>query len=450
MTKKIAVAGGGISGLTAAYRLMKEGCDVTLFEKKLQSGGSIRTGKENGYLFEYGPNSTMNSNDEIDGLCRSLGLENERVFGNEASRKRYVVRYGRPIATPSGFSGFIKTDLWTASGKVRIFKDIFVGRHQGDEESVADYVRRRVGKELLDYGLDPFVSGVYAGDPEKLSLKSTFPRMAALEEEYGSIIMGGIRKGLKGGRKSPRRKGIFSFREGMEALPAALMKALGEHFRGGTAVEGIKKNKGKYLLSLSGGEYAEADEVILSAPAYINSRILANLSPETSGLLAEIEYAPIAIVYLGFKRADVDHPLDGFGCLVPGKEGKNILGSLWNSAMFPGRVPEGMVCMTNFIGGARNPAIVDRTDDEILAAVMADLKALFGVRGEPTFIKIIKHNLAIPQYNIGHGMRLEALCRAIESLPGIHLLGNYLKGISVADCVKNGVDMALNVRENLR
>ncbi|MBE9504517.1 MAG: protoporphyrinogen oxidase [Proteobacteria bacterium] len=449
MSKKIAVVGGGISGLTAAYRLMNEGCDVSLFEKKEQGGGAIRTGKEEGYLFEYGPNSTMNSNDEIDQLCKLLGLEDERVFGRAVSKKRYVVRYGRPIATPAGLMGFIKSDLWTASGKLRIFKDIFVGRHKGGEESVADYVRRRVGKELLDYGLDPFVSGVYAGDPEKLSLKSTFPKMAALEEEYGSIIRGAIKKGLKGGPKSTRQKGIFSFKEGMDVLPKALTDALAERFRGGTAVEGIKKNKGRYLLTLTGGEYTEADEVILSSPAYINSKIISSLSPEASRLLKGIEYAPLVIVYLGFNRKDVAHPLDGFGCLIPGKEGKKLLGSLWNSSMFPGRVPEGKVCLTNFVGGARNPSIVDRSDKEILSTIMTDLNALFGVKGDPTFIKIIKHKKAIPQYNLGHGKKLDALSRAMDSLPGIHLLGNYLQGVSVADCVKNGVEMAMKVKKRV-
>ena len=449
MPKKIVVVGGGISGLTAAYTLLKEGCDVTLFEKKEEGGGAIRTGKEEGYLFEYGPNSTMNSNDEIDGLCKSLGLEGERVFGSAASKRRYVVRYGRPIPTPAGLMGFIKSELWTASGKLRIFKDIFIGRHEGGEESVADYVRRRVGKELLDYGLDPFVSGVYAGDPEKLSLKSTFPKMAALEEEYGSIIRGAIKKGLKGGPKSTRQKGIFSFKEGMDVLPKALTKALGERFRGGTVVDGIKKNKGRYLLTLTGGEYTEADEVILSSPAYINSEILSTLSEEASRLLNEIEYAPIVIVYLGFNRKDVEHPLDGFGCLIPGKEGKKLLGSLWNSSMFPGRVPEGKVCLTNFIGGARNPSVVDKSDKEILAMVMTDLKALFGVKGEPSFTKIVKHGKAIPQYNLGHAKRLEELSRAMESLSGIHLLGNYLQGVSVADCVKNGVEMAVKVKKRV-
>ena len=444
MSKRIVIAGGGISGLSAAYHLMKRGADVSVFEKNERGGGAIRTGNEEGYLFECGPNSTMNSNDEIDSLCSELGLEGERIFGSEVSKKRYVMRGGKLMPLPMSPGSFIRTGLWSTGGKMRLFKEPFVGKNKGRNESVAEFVSRRLGRELLDYALNPFVSGVYAGDPEKLELKSTFPKIDALEQEYGSLIKGALLKGFKGGSKSKRRKGIFSFKNGMEALPAAIVKALGDRFHGGVAVSAIEKKNSVYLLHLSDGQSVEADEVILSAPAYVNASILSGISPAAANELSAIDYAPIAIVYIGFKREEVGHPLDGFGCLIPEAEGKKLLGSLWSSSLFPGRAPEGMVSLTCFIGGARNRGIVNMSDDEVLADVMKDMKGAVGLTSSPSFVRIIRYEKAIPQYLMGHAERLDRINAALRPFPGIHLLGNFLKGISVADCVMNGTNFGLN------
>lgn len=449
MGKKIVVVGGGISGLSAAYALMRSGLDVAVLENSERGGGSIRTGMEKGYLFEYGPNSTMNSNDEIDSLCKELGLEEERIFGSESSKKRYVMRGGQLIPLPTGGVDFIRTKLWKFSGKLRLLKEPFTGRKDGGYESVADFVRRRVGGEFLDYAIDPFVSGVYAGDPEKLELKSTFPKMHELEKEHGSLIVGAITRAFRRGQRTERKRGIFSFREGMESLPKALVKALGERFRGGVRVQGLEKKGERYVLKLSGKEDLETDEVVLSSPAYANAEILSHISPVAAEELSRIDYAPVAVVYLGFERKDVAHPLDGFGCLIPGKEGKKLLGSLWSSTLFPGRAPEEMVSVTNFIGGARNRELVERSDKEILELVLRDLRNALGIKGEPSFIKVIKHRRAIPQYNIGHAERLEKIGNALAEFRGLHLLGNYLRGVSVADCVMNGVRTAREIEERL-
>ncbi len=444
MAKKIIIAGGGISGLSAAYTLMKEGADVLVLEKNQRPGGCIRTGKEDGFLFEYGPNSTMNSNDEIDSLCMELGLEDERIFGGSQSKKRYVMRGGQPVPLPMGIVDFIKTGLWSTRGKMRLIKEPFIGRYKGDDETVADFVTRRIGRELLDYALDPFVSGVYAGNPENLSLKSTFPKMKELEDRYGSLILGAIRKGLKGG-KSNRPKGIFSFKQGMESLPRAMAEALGNRFKGGVEVRALKKKGDRYIIALSDGSVTEADKVILSSPAYVNAEIISSLAPQISSELMGIEYAPIVVVFLGFKREVVSHPLDGFGCLIPLKEQKQLLGSLWSSSLFPYRAPHGYVSMTCFIGGSRNREIINETDEKILSIVMNDLGDMVGIKGSPSFIKIIRHNKAIPQYNTGHYDRLERINRSLRRFPGLHLLGNYLQGISLADCAMNGINMGRNI-----
>ncbi len=447
MTEKIVVVGGGISGLAAAYGLMKEGFDVTVLEKGKRGGGSIRTGMEEGFLYEYGPNSTMNSNDEIDSLCRDLGLENERIFGSERSKRRYILRGGRLHPLPAGIFDFLTTQLWSAKAKLRLLVEPFIGRNRGGEECVAHFVSRRIGRELLDYAIDPFVSGVYAGDPERLSLKSTFPKMDELERRYGSLIIGAVAKAVKGGGGRERKKGLFSFRKGMETLPRTLVQVLGSRFRSGVEVEGLGRKGDVYVLTLAGGGKVEADEVILSAPAYEVARILSDVAPEAAEDLAGIEYAPVAVVYVGFRREDVSHPLDGFGCLFPRKEGRRVLGSLWSSSLFPGRAPEGMVSLTNFIGGAGRGEIVELSDGKLLRLVLEDLKDVLGLKGDPAFVRIIRHRRAIPQYNLGHGGRLERIEAALETLPGIHLLGNYLQGVSVADCVMNGTKKALEITE---
>ncbi|MDT8318625.1 MAG: protoporphyrinogen oxidase [bacterium] len=449
MSKKVAVIGGGISGLSAAYRLMKDGVDVVLFEKNERAGGAIRTGKEGGYLFEYGPNSTMNSNDEIDSLCKELGLEDERIFGSEYSKKRYVGRGGRLVALPIGPIDFLRTGLWSIWGKLRLFKEPFVGLNKGGNESVADFVSRRIGREMLDYALDPFVSGVYAGDPSRLELKSTFPKMADLEREHGSLIIGALKKAFSKKNKSDRKKGIFSFKGGMSALSEAIATSLGDRFKGGSDVKKISKEGEGYLIELAGSDTVDVDEVIITSPSYVIADMIRDLSSSASELLAAIEYAPIAIVYLGFKREDVSHPLDGFGCLIAGKEKKKLLGSLWSSSLFPGRAPEGMVSLTCFTGGARNRDMMDRSDDEILADVVNDLNGYVGIKGKPSFVRLFRHNMAIPQYNMGHGKRLEKLEAALEEFKGLHLLGNYLKGVSVADCVKNGAELASKISKNI-
>jgi len=445
MSKSIIVIGGGISGLSASYQLMKAGMDVTCLEKNSRGGGAINTNSEDGYLFESGPNSTMNSNDEIDSLCIELGLENERVFGSEISKKRYVMKNGNLIHLPMGLVDFLSTPLWSFAGKMRLLKEPFVGKTRDREESVASFVERRIGKEMLDYALDPFVSGVYAGNPQKLELRSTFPKMNDLEADYGSIILGAIKKGLKGGSKSNRKKGIFSFKKGMSTLPDVIVNALGENFRGGVTVESIEKKDASYLVNTKEGETFQADQVILSSPAYINAAILSSLAPGAAEELAQIDYAPIAVVYLGFEKESISHPLDGFGCLIPSKEGKKLLGSLWSSSLFPGRAPEKMASLTCFIGGARNRALIEKKDEDILAEVLNDLNPMLGISDVPLFSKIIRHEKAIPQYNIGHGKRLERIENALYEFKGLHLLGNYLKGVSIADCVMNGVNLAKKI-----
>ena len=449
MSKKVAVIGGGISGLSAAYRLMKDGVDVVLFEKNERAGGAIRTGKEDGYLFEYGPNSTMNSNDEIDSLCKELGLEDERIFGSEHSKKRYVGRGGRLWPLPMGPIDFLKTRLWSMGGKLRLFKEPFVGLNKGVNESVADFVSRRIGREMLDYALDPFVSGVYAGDPSRLELKSTFPKMAALESEHGSLIVGGLKKAFDKKNRSHRKKGIFSFKGGMAALAEAIQASLGDRFKGGSEVKKISREGEGYRIELAGDGAVDVDEVIITSPAYVIADMIRELSSGASELLAAIEYAPIAIVYLGFNREDVSHPLDGFGCLIAGKEKRKLLGSLWSSSLFPERAPEGMVSLTCFTGGARNRDMMDSSDDEMLAHVLSDLDGYVGIKGKPSFVRIFRHTMAIPQYNMGHGKRLEKLEAALEEFKGLHLLGNYLKGVSVADCVKNGTELANRIVKNI-
>jgi len=352
--KKVLIIGGGISGLTTAYWLHKNGHDVTVLEKETRAGGSIRTVKDNGYLIECGPNSTLDLYKEADDLCDSLGLSEEKIYGNEGAKNRYVVRDGRLRPLPMGPLQFLSTDLWTIKGKLRLMCEPFI-RKSGDsrEESIAEFVIRRAGHEFLDYAIDPFVTGVFAGDPYQLSLKSCFPKMYSLEQEYGGLVRGALfgRKKQEGPKRKMR---LISFRDGLQTLPDAIAGVLGDRFIGECSVISVRStSEGFEIMAERGGgqETFRANIVVIATPAWVTARIMHPLSEPAATNLMQIEYVPAVIIYTGMDRREIRHPLDGFGFLIPSKEsisrGYNILGAIWSSSIFPGRAPDGKAAFTN-------------------------------------------------------------------------------------------------------
>ncbi len=433
----IVVIGAGISGLATAWFLGHKGHRVRVLEAGREPGGTIRTLERDGYLVEAGPNSTLSKGGAFDDLVQAVGVGETLVEGNRLSKNRFVVKHGLPMTLPMSPPAFLKTSLFSNRAKLRLLLEPFQGRATR-EETVAEFVRRRLGPEFLDWAIDPFVSGVYAGDPDRLSARAATAKVYALEREHGSLIVGALVRALRGRSSGPQPAGrLVSFRSGMQALPRAIAAALGDAARFSEAAIGIERTRSGAWQVDTGSGMIEAEHVVIATAADHAATLLAPLAPAAAEELRGIRYPPIASVALGFDRGQIAHPLDGFGMLIPRREARATLGTLFSSTLFPGRAPEGKVLLTAFIGGARNTAIAEVEDSAVLARVMTDLRPLLGIRGDPGFTLITRWARAIPQYELGHLERLARVDAALARLPGLHTRANWRDGISVADCVAN-------------
>ncbi len=440
------VVGAGISGLCTAYWLREAGYSVTVLEKEGEPGGTMKTVKEGDWLIETGPNSALETTPLLGELFTGVGILPKRRYAGEESSNRYIVRSGRLYPLPMSPLAFLRSNLWSVGGKLRLFGEPFGGRAR-KEESVAEFVCRRLGKEFLDYAINPFVAGVYAGNPETLSVEHAFPKLHALERTYGGLLVGAIRsrkerKARKETAKNAAR--LFSFDEGMQVLPLALAGTLGRSVRYNTHVEQIIPQRAGaspiYTIRYThDGVRAtlEARNVILSAPAYATADIIRDIDPGMAQTLGSVYYPPVAEIFLGYRESDIGCRLDGFGFLVPGVEQRRILGCIWSSVIFPGRAPAGHAALTVFVGGARQPELAALDDGELLGLVRKDLGDLMNVRGVPVISKIIRWRRAIPQYTLGYGKTLQAIDRFEQNFRGAYICSNYRKGIAVGDCVMN-------------
>ncbi|RMF85512.1 MAG: protoporphyrinogen oxidase [Nitrospirae bacterium] len=438
------VIGAGATGLACASALAAAGVEVVVVDDRPAPGGVIQSERVAGYLLERGPNSTLNTSVRVERWLAELGVAGDRLRGPAAASKRYIVRRGRLCPLPTSPLAFLTTPVWSWRGKLRLLAEPLIPRGRpGDQEPVARFVRRRIGREGLDYALDPFVSGVYAGDPERISIEAAFPLMAQLERDHGSLVVGMVRtaRARKRDPDRPADRTLYSFREGMQQPMRAAAARLGPRLRLGVRVARLAPAAGG-LRAEGEGFALTARRVVCAVPAYAAARLLAELRPEAAARLAEIEHNPVAQVYLGYRRGDVGHPLDGFGCLFPSKEGCLTLGSLWSSTLFPGRAPEGCVLLTNFAGGARHREILEMEPEAIRERVVAELAPLLGLAAEPAFAEVRLLPRAIPHYTLGHRARVEAIERAAAAVPGLTLTGNYLQGVSVADCWRRGLLLA--------
>jgi oxygen-dependent protoporphyrinogen oxidase len=444
----VAVLGGGITGLAAAYRLSRLGHCVRLFEQGPQVGGAIRTERTDGWLIEGGPNSFQEAEPEVTALLNELGLAGERVEANPLAKNRYLVRNGRLVAVPSSPSEFLRSPLFSTGAKARIFMELLTRRRDRKTDvSLAAFVRLHLGQEILDYAVQPFVAGIYAGDPEKLSARHAFPKLWQMERTHGSLLRAQIAEA-----KTRRARGetaiakIISFRRGLQALADALAAALPA---GAVAVNARVESLlpgPPWRVIWHDGESAhteEFDRVISALPASALARVtVGTLGERPLAMLENIVHPPLSSLFLGYRREQVAHPLDGFGALVPAKERRAFLGVLFSSSLFVGRAPDGHVALTVMVGGAQRPELATQPTDALLATVRRDLQELLGATGEPALVRHTFWPRAIPQYNLGHERYLEAMAARERANPGLFIGGNARDGIALPACLQAGLRLA--------
>jgi protoporphyrinogen/coproporphyrinogen III oxidase len=449
---RVIVIGGGISGLACCYRLQEIGVQAVLLEESSRTGGVIQTVEYSGFLLEKGPQSFL-ATEILVNLIRALGLENDLLTADPRA-PRYILQRGRLRAVPLAPQALLASELLGMKTKFRLITEpLRRWKPAPAEESVAAFVRRKFGSEILDYLVAPFISGIYAGDPETLSIASAFPQVVQWERDYGSVLCGAV-KSRKSGTARPA---LASFARGMAALPAALARKLGSQILTGARVDSIEAIAGQHdgsryqvrLLRNGHQDSVSAHAVVFAAPAYVTGKLLAGMSPRLGDLLCALPYAPLAVVSHGYHRRQVGHSLGGFGFLVPRKEGLRTLGTVWNSSLFPGRAPQDTVLLTSFAGGATDLTLVELEDQQIAELVQKEVSRILEISGPPIECAVCRYMRALPQYNLGHSQRLAEIRGELARLPGLYLAGNYLEGPAIGHCIEQAFRTADSTRDFL-
>ncbi len=445
----VIIVGGGMSGLSLAWYLknMSRGWEITILEADSRVGGKAWTEKRDGFVIERGVNGVLDNKPSTLELAAALGLRPLR--SNDSSRIRYVVRNGCLARLPASPGQFLSSPVLSWWGKLRLLCEPFIPPGQADiDESLADFARRRLGDEAYRYLIDPMASGIYAGNPERLSLKACFPRIHELEMEYGSLIRAMIKlqaKAKKSGREGPSAgpSGVLtSFEGGMEDLVSVLRNALEDEITTNAKVQSVERSSDGWQVELEGGDSLSCSHLVLSLPAYEAARIIRGESPHLFRLFSFFEYPPIAVCAFGIKRDLIENSLNGFGFLTPFCESRRVLGALWDSSVFINRAPNGYHLIRCLMGGMRNRHILEMQDRQIMDLALCELKELLGLKAEPAFGLVFRWERAIPQYHVGHFSLLEEIRKELSTLPNLFIRCNWVGGVSLNDCIANSKTMA--------
>jgi oxygen-dependent protoporphyrinogen oxidase len=450
---RIAIVGGGISGLSLAYALMEkgQGVDIKVFEAESRPGGKIYTEKISGYVCEAGVNGFLDNKPSTLELAARINLS--PLKSNDNARKRFIYTDGALRQIPDSAVKFFMSNFLTLPGRLRMIGEYFVPQAIKDDETLQDFAVRRVGREFYEKLLDPMASGVYAGDPTRMSIRSCFAKVYDLEQKYGGLIKGFMAVGKeakKSGKKVEAGPGgtLMSFRDGMYSLIEALKNLLGERVETGKAAKGIEKLTSGYRLHFGDGSSCEAECVVLACPAIDSVGIVRDFDKSICDTLKTIPYPALSVVSFGFKREKIHRDIDLFGYLVPGKENRRILGTLFDSSIFENRAPEGYVLLRSMVGGARAERMAMLDDEKLISTVRDELAAIMGLMAEPDFVKIFRWERAIPQYLMGHYKKLETLDAASAKHKNFYLTGNAYRGVAVNDCIANSYKLAEEIAKS--
>jgi protoporphyrinogen/coproporphyrinogen III oxidase len=460
--KRIAVIGGGITGLAAAYRLRELAAarefplEVNLLERGTRCGGALETIRREGFVIETGADSFISEKRACADLAAKLGLGAELIPTREIYRKTCVVRAGRLVEIPAGFSllapahlgPVFRSPLFSPLGKLRIALEPYIAtRTSDDDESLDSFVTRRLGREVLDRVAQALAGGIYTADPKRLSMAATMPRFVEMERRHGSIIKGmraaASAQASRNSETSGARWSMFqSFRNGMATLPETLAARLGGSIRKDADVVAMSRVGTAWRLATASGDSIDSDAVICAAPAYAASKIVAAIAPAAAKMLSEISYASAATVNLTFRESDFDGPLRAFGFVVPAIEHRRIIAGSFSSFKFEGRAPAGQILARAFVGGEMSREMMRLGDDEMIAAVRDEFRALLGVSAAPGFAEVRRWPDSMPQYEVGHLKRVAEIERAVAEIPSFAIAGAAYRGVGIPDCIRSGEDAA--------
>ncbi|MFN8005788.1 MAG: protoporphyrinogen oxidase [Terriglobia bacterium] len=461
---RICVIGGGISGLAAAHRLVEESrrrnlqLEIRVLEATNRLGGVIETTRQEEFLFEGGPDSFITEKPWGVELCRKIGIESQLIGTSEQHRQTFIVRKGKLLPIPDGFYLLAPTKIWPVvatpifswSAKMRMAADLVLPRkltRDGEDESLAHFVERRLGREALERIAQPLVGGIYTSDPEKLSLRATMPRFLEMERQHRSLILGMLRQrkrlGVSRGStlKGPRYGMFVSFEEGMQVLIRSLEKQLpSSSIELGSKVSLLSRDTSlnRWRLRLANGKDMEAEAVCLALPAYQAGTLLAEVDPEIAERLRKISYASTITVNLAYRIEDIRQPMNGFGFVVPFIEGREILACTFSHVKFRGRAPKKYALLRIFMGGALQPQVFEFEDAELLRVIQRNLNDLLNINAQPVLTRIVRHPLSMAQYHVGHLDLVSEIEERLERIPTLQLAGNAFTGIGIPDCINRG------------